>query len=76
MGEGEASFCPNALLPIEAPLCKLDQFLCNDGSCTPYTDVCNGRWDCKNGDEEEAFCETFPTQERPGQVKFLSTVGR
>ena len=56
MGEDEASFCPNALLPIEAPLCNLDQFLCNDGSCTPYTDVCNGRWDCKNGDEEEAFC--------------------
>ena len=43
-------FCPLKLL------CNLDHFLCNDGSCTPYTDVCNGRWDCKNGDEEEAFC--------------------
>ena len=47
MGEEEASFCPNALLPIEGPLCNLDHFLCHDGSCTPYTDVCNGRWDCK-----------------------------
>ena len=26
MGEDEASFCPNALLPIEAPLCNLDHF--------------------------------------------------
>ena len=59
MGEDNACFCPNALLPIEAPLCNLDHFLCNDGSfnsLTPYTDVCNGIWDCKKGDEEEAFC--------------------
>ena len=56
MGEDETSFCPNALLPIEAPLCNLDHFLCIEGSCTPYTDACNGIWDCKNGDEEEAFC--------------------
>ena len=75
MEEDEASFCPTALSPIEAPLCNLDHFLSNDGSCIPYTDVSNGRWDCKNGYKEEAFCETFPTQERPGQVKFLSMVG-
>ena len=69
MGEDEGSYCPTAPPPVPAPLCDLDHFLCNDGQCIPNTNVCNGRWDCTNGDDEAAFCEPMPTQEPPSKFR-------
>ncbi len=32
-------------------------FKCNDNYCIPWEYVCNGRWDCPTGDDEENMCD-------------------
>jgi hypothetical protein len=33
--------------------CEENEFACNDGSCIPQIDKCNGQQDCLDNDDEE-----------------------
>lgn len=46
--------------PVEYEDCNLDEFMCNDDSCIPMKNVCDGFKDCPNGEEEDS-CPTPST---------------
>ena len=61
VGEDEGDFCePIPEPPTPDQSCKLYEFKCADGKCISHDKVCNGRDDCRNGDDEADFCPTAP----------------
>ena len=49
-GEDEGDFCPTYAPMPPAKLCAADQFVCTDGSCIPGVFVCDGVWQCEDGE--------------------------
>ena len=44
--------------PTPSPVCKGSDFSCGDGQCIPDALVCDKRYDCRNGrDEENCMCK-------------------
>ena len=56
-GEDEAQFCKTPAAPKQSRLHRRPhQFSCSDAKCIERKYVCDGLWDCKQGEDERSFC--------------------
>ena len=52
--EGDSAQCPSSYSTIMALTgCNTTEFSCNEGSCVPMDQKCDGRTDCRDGSDEE-----------------------
>ena len=51
--KGDSDQCSSTMMMMALTGCNTTEFSCNEGSCVPMDQKCDGRTDCKDGSDEE-----------------------